>query len=190
LTSAADRTAGRVRIESRADPAALRQAIEAEGTFALERLCWANLAPYPLEADMNLSVHQRLAIKARLPEVQQVWVRDERNIVRLGHIWLDLADGSRIVIYCAGGTDADEGSVSRCRRARRSATTAIRSRSCSSPRRCRRGWSLSSGLCGSLAGTRDLRAWLNEPGSKGRGDRGANRRDPGEAERLVDDDRR
>jgi hypothetical protein len=67
---------------------------------------------------MNLSAHQRLAIKARLPEVQQLWVRDERNIVRLGYIWLDLADGSRIVIYCAGGTDADEGSVSRCRRSR------------------------------------------------------------------------
>lgn len=67
---------------------------------------------------MNLSAHQRLAIKARLPEVVQVLVRDERNVVRLGYVWLDLSDGSRIVIYRAGGTDADDGSVSRCRRSR------------------------------------------------------------------------
>jgi hypothetical protein len=67
---------------------------------------------------MNLSAHQRLAIKARLPEVKQVWVRNEISIIRLGYIWLDLADGSRIVIYRAGGTDADNGSVNRCRRSR------------------------------------------------------------------------
>lgn len=67
---------------------------------------------------MNLSAHKRLAIKAHLPEVVQAWVRDERDIVRLGYVWLDLSDGSRIVIYRVGGTDADNGSVSRCRRSR------------------------------------------------------------------------
>lgn len=67
---------------------------------------------------MNLSAHQRLAIKARLPEVVQVWVRDEPDVVRFGYVRLDLSDGSRIVIYRIGGTDADSGSVSRCRRSR------------------------------------------------------------------------
>jgi hypothetical protein len=48
----------------------------------------------------------------------QVWVRDERDIVRFGYVWLDLPDDSRIVIYRTGGTDTDGGSVSRCRRSR------------------------------------------------------------------------
>lgn len=78
----------------------------------------ANVPLQLSEAEMNLSAHQRLAIKVRLPEVVKVWVRDERDIVRLGYVWLDLSDDTRIVIYRAGGTDADDGSVSRCRRSR------------------------------------------------------------------------
>lgn len=46
-----------------------------------------------------LTAHQRMAIRANLPEVVKVSSRDDRGIVDIAWIRLELADGSTIVVY-------------------------------------------------------------------------------------------
>lgn len=61
-----------------------------------------------------MTAHQRLAIRARLPEVCGVQHRDDRDPVEVSFVRLELRDGSTVVIY---GTSDDV--VRRCRRTRR-----------------------------------------------------------------------
>ena len=46
-----------------------------------------------------LTAHQRMAIRTSLPEVERVSVRDDRGIVDIAWIRLELVDGSTIVVY-------------------------------------------------------------------------------------------
>lgn len=46
-----------------------------------------------------LTAHQRMAIRTRLPEVVNVSARDDRGVVDITWIRLELADRSTVVIY-------------------------------------------------------------------------------------------